>query len=139
MARNPSDVTEFPPLPGIPTEPFSDGVRPAVESFNRVAQEWYQKLNGGIGLGGPDGVSVGNGRAWSGHFDGEILTVVVPEADADFPVTHQLNRIPLGFIEIDQTAEERLHRLETTPGHTTTQLWLRSAAAAGTRYRIWTF
>jgi hypothetical protein len=117
---------------------LGEEARTAVEAHNRILEEWYEKINGFISLGTPEGM-VTNRRMHSGQIDGEFIDFVVPATATDFPVVHGLGRVPLGFIEIGPGAEDRLHRVAATPAHTSDQLWVRTSAAAGTIYRIWVF
>jgi len=99
-----------------------------VSNFNHAAEDLHGQLNGRLSFGTGPGL-------WSGHLDGEILDVTSPGADRDFPVAHNLGRIPIGWIPL---SGDGLTRLNSTPGHTKTLLWVHSitAATAGFRLRI---
>jgi hypothetical protein len=127
VARKPSEAKEFPQLK-LPGAGFPETLQPAVSVFNRAAEEIHAQLNGRISMGTKPG-------AWAGHIDGEILQITAPSAATDFPVTHSLGRIPLGWIPL---SGDGLSRVNITPAHTTKQLWLR-AAVAGTRYLLLVF
>jgi hypothetical protein len=116
MSRRQSDVTEFREVPSVPE-----------------LYEWYAKLNGRISLGSRP-------NSWSGHLDGEWIDVVVPAANTDFPVTHNLGRVPMAFFQCDLgTDAGPLRRNAATPAHTVNQLWVRTTSAAGSTFRIWVF
>lgn len=122
MARRPSDAKPFPRL----TMP--SGVLPSGAPFNRDAEVIHGQLNGRISLGTKM-------NAWSGHLDGELIEFTAPSANTDFPVTHNLGRIPLGWLPV---SGDGLSRLNSTPAHTVRQLWLRSSSA-GRRFRVLAF
>lgn len=128
--REPSDATQFPAIPALPPGAFPEPFRPTVEAFNLALAEWYDRINGRI--------SLGNTRdTWSGHVDGETITIVVPQSNVDFAVVHNLERMPLGFLTLEANSASPLHRLESTPANSERLLWMRTAAAAGSRFLIW--
>jgi hypothetical protein len=122
MARRPSGAKQFPRLQ-LPA-----GTLPPGSPFNRDAEQLQSQLNGRISLGT-------KANAWAGHLDAEILQITAPSAATDFPVTHSLGRIPLGWIPL---SGDGLSRVNGTPPHNPKQLWLR-AATAGTRYLLMVF
>lgn len=133
MARNPGSAKEFPQLPGLKPEAFPD---PATATkFNSGLAAYYQQLNGRISVGTPESLE-GFSSAWSGHLDGELVWVTTTAQNADFAVAHGLERVPLGWITLSPESPEPLHRLSSTPANTSSFLWVRSAAAVGTRYLI---
>ena len=135
MPRNPGGADEFPQLPQLPPDIFPGEAQKTISAFNEATNEYYQKLNGRISLGTLESLET-KGSAWSGHLDGELIKVTVPAANANFAVPHRLERIPLGFIVLDMTSASPLHRLDSTPAHTTKFLWMRTAATAGSRFLI---
>ncbi len=135
MARNPGGAEEFPQLPPLPTSAFPEDVKKTVAAFNANTEEYYQKLNGRISIGTPESLAERT-SAWSGHLDGELIKVTVPAQNADFAIAHNLERVPLGFLPLDGTSASPLHRLATTPAHTSQFLWVRTAAAVGSRFLI---
>jgi hypothetical protein len=122
VARRPSGAKQFPRLQ-LPA-----GTLPPGSAFNQDAEQLQSQLNGRISLG----TKV---NAWAGHLDAEIIQITAPSAGSDFPVTHNLERIPLGWIPL---SGDGLSRVNSTPPHNTKQLWVR-AAAAGTRYLLLVF
>ena len=129
MARRPSDAKAFPRLQ-LPAAGFAPEAQASVSEFNKNAETIHDQLNGRISLG----TSVG---AWSGHIDGEIIRVTAPvTGSTHFPVTHNLGRIPVGFLQL---SGDGLERSNTSPAHTKSQLWLQNTRAAGTRYLILVF
>lgn len=129
MRKN-SQARELAQLPQLPPAAFPDAYKPVIEEFNKRLREWYLQVNGGL--------SFGTGPGHSGHLDGEIIDIVTPAANQAFPVVHNLGRVPVGYITLDVesgTAGLSLSRQDSTPGHSPTQLWVRSGVA-GTKYRI---
>jgi hypothetical protein len=107
---------------------FPPEAQAGVSEFNRAADAMQTQLDGRISMGTGPGL-------WSGHIDGEILDVRSPGASRDFPVAHNLGRIPVGWLPL---SGDGLMRLNSTPGHTTKLLWVHSSttATAGVRFRI---
>lgn len=138
MARNPGGAEEFPQLPALPTDGFEGDAKKAIDEFNSLAEKYYQKLNGRISLGTAESIQESN-HVWAGHLDGEYVRFEVPASNADFAVPHNLERVPVGFLVVDMTSASPLVRLDSTPAHTTRFLWVRTAAAPGTRFTVFVF
>lgn len=132
--RAQSGAVVFPKLPQLPLDAFKEGAqRGLVKQFNEKLAQWYEQVNGRISLGDQLG-------SWSGHIDGERLVVLTAAVNVDFPVAHNLGRIPCGYIVTRAgDADFGLAQLDTTPAATANLIWFQSGAAVGTRYEILVF
>lgn len=132
MARNPSAADQF-PLPTLTPEAFPEEQRETVRAFNKLLHEWFDRLNGRISLG------TGFNKH-SGHLDGELIEVFTTATGAvDFPVAHNLERVPVGVFQLVSESASPLSRDPATPANSETLVWLRSAAAVGTKFWILVF
>lgn len=132
MAMKPSEIQPF-PLPQLPLDAFEAGPqREAVKKFNSQIKEWHDTLNGGLSLG------TGFNRQ-AGHVNAELIAVTVTASAADFPVAHNLERVPFAVIQLISESAFPLTRATSTPAHSNALLWFQTAAAVGTRYWILVF
>ncbi len=132
MARNLSHADPF-PLASLDPGVFPEGAaREEVRKFNTQLRDWHTRLNGSISLG----VAFDEN---AGHLDAELITFTNPVSAADFPVAHNLGRLPVGVIPLVSETANPIQRLATTPAHSETLLWFQTAAVVGVRYWILVF
>lgn len=139
MSREASGVKPLPRLPQLPLTPFTtEEQRKAVVDFNERLTQWFEQLNGRLSLG--DRLN-----AWSGHLDGERLVAFSAGDDGsgkgtDFPVRHNLGRIPTGYIvTMNGSDTYPLGQAAATPAATVDLIWFRSLSPVGTRYEVLVF
>lgn len=107
-----------PNLNFTPLVPTKSSLDTFVSMIRGVYQNLVKVLNGNVGFG--DGTNPDN-------ISGVWATVVFPAPNTDVTVTHNLGRIPVGYIPMTKLAACDVYTGSVAP--TTTQLTLRGTVA----------
>jgi hypothetical protein len=98
-------------------------------NYEQVLDRTHDILNGGVNLGAITGLI--GGTATPGNIDAAHAQVVSPGAPAtDFAVTHNLGRVPTGFIVVNKDQNANIWR--GTVAWTTTTITLQASLATVT-------
>lgn len=95
-----------------------------------------QAVNGGIDFGASTQTAQGPGTAYSGNMNGQWANVTAPgAANVEFPIPHNLNRIPSFYLFISDSAAH-LYQLPTTgTAWTQSNIYVKSDVASA-KFRV---
>ncbi|HEY4798772.1 MAG TPA: hypothetical protein VII99_06810 [Bacteroidia bacterium] len=110
---------------------FSKHIVGEGDNSEKVLKDVYKALRGNISFG-KQGANVANPTLGlvTDNIDGAFATINDSgPANSQFALTHNLNRIPIGYICIRQDESGSFYDDNTTAVWTTTQIFLKSDAA----------